>query len=74
MPWTCCSAVVRGQGSCVLGAAEAYVEGVFDLPDALRTLLGDRVAPDADELVLARRVSGEGRTRAYLQRALGVGG
>jgi DNA repair protein RecN (Recombination protein N) len=48
------------------GAAEAYVEGVFDLPDGLRTLLGDRVAPDADELVLARRVSGEGRTRAYL--------
>jgi DNA repair protein RecN (Recombination protein N) len=48
------------------GAAEAYVEGVFDLPDALRALLGDRVAPDADELVLARRVSAEGRTRAYL--------
>jgi DNA repair protein RecN (Recombination protein N) len=48
------------------GAAEAYVEGVFDLPDGLRALLGDRVAPDADELVLARRVSGEGRTRAYL--------
>lgn len=48
------------------GAAEAYVEGVFDLPDGLRALLGDRVAPDADELVLARRVSAEGRTRAYL--------
>ncbi|WCB94365.1 DNA repair protein RecN [Baekduia alba] len=48
------------------GAAEAYVEGVFDLPDGLRALLGDRVAPDADELVLARRVSSEGRTRAYL--------
>jgi DNA repair protein RecN (Recombination protein N) len=48
------------------GAAEAYVEGVFDLPEALRALLGDRVAPDADELVLARRVSAEGRTRAYL--------
>jgi DNA repair protein RecN (Recombination protein N) len=48
------------------GAAEAYVEGVFDLPDGLRSLLGDRVAPDADELVLARRVSSEGRTRAYL--------
>jgi DNA repair protein RecN (Recombination protein N) len=48
------------------GAAEAYVEGVFDLPDGLRTALGDRVAPDADELVLARRVSAEGRTRAYL--------
>jgi DNA repair protein RecN (Recombination protein N) len=48
------------------GAAEAYVEGVFDLPDGLRALLGDRVAPDAEELVLARRVSAEGRTRAYL--------
>ena len=48
------------------GAAEAYVEGVFDLPDGLRTLLGDRVAPDAEELVLSRRVSAEGRTRAYL--------
>jgi len=48
------------------GAAEAYVEGVFDLPDALRAALGDRVAPDADELVLARRVSAEGRSRAYL--------
>ena len=48
------------------GAAEAYVEGVFDLPDGLRALLGDRVAPDAEELVLARRVSSEGRTRAYL--------
>jgi DNA repair protein RecN (Recombination protein N) len=48
------------------GAAEAYVEGIFDLPAGLRALLGDRVAPDAEELVLARRVSGEGRTRAYL--------
>lgn len=48
------------------GAAEAYVEGVFDLPVGLRELLGDRVAPDAEELVLARRVSAEGRSRAYL--------
>jgi DNA repair protein RecN (Recombination protein N) len=48
------------------GAAEAYVEGVFALPDALREELGDRLAPDADEVVLARRVSAEGRTRAYL--------
>jgi DNA repair protein RecN (Recombination protein N) len=56
------------------GAAEAYVEGVFDLPEALRALLGDRVAPDADELVLARRVSAEGRTRAYLNgRSASVG-
>jgi DNA repair protein RecN (Recombination protein N) len=56
------------------GSAEAYVEGVFDLPEGLRTLLGDRVAPDADELVLARRVSAEGRTRAYLNgRSASVG-
>src|SRR5829696_2057596 len=48
------------------GAAEAYVEGVFTLPDALREALGERIAPDADEVVLARRVSAEGRTRAYL--------
>jgi DNA repair protein RecN (Recombination protein N) len=49
------------------GAAEAYVEGVFDLPaeglpDALRELL----PADAEEVVLARRVSAEGRTRAYV--------
>jgi DNA repair protein RecN (Recombination protein N) len=56
------------------GAAEAYVEGIFDLPEDLRALLGDRVAPDADELVLARRVSAEGRTRAYLNgRSASVG-
>ena len=48
------------------GAAEAYVEGVFALPDLVRELLGDRLAADAEELVLARRVSAEGRTRAYV--------
>jgi DNA repair protein RecN (Recombination protein N) len=48
------------------GAAEAYVEGVFELTDALRQSLGDRLPPDAEELVLARRVTAEGRTRAYL--------
>jgi DNA repair protein RecN (Recombination protein N) len=48
------------------GASEAYVEGVFGLPDGLRAALGERLAPDAEELVLARRVSAEGRTRAYL--------
>src|SRR3954453_11116652 len=48
------------------GAAEAYVEGVFALPEGLRAALGDRLAADAEELVLARRVSAEGRTRAYL--------
>jgi len=48
------------------GAAEAYVEGVFDLDPAMRGAVGDLVAPDAEELVLARRVSAEGRSRAYL--------
>jgi DNA repair protein RecN (Recombination protein N) len=48
------------------GAAEAYVEGVFELSDPLRAALGERLAPDAEELVLARRVTAEGRTRAYL--------
>ena len=48
------------------GASEAYVEGVFSLPAELRESLADRLPADADELVLARRVSAEGRTRAYL--------
>src|ERR1700755_3283704 len=48
------------------GASEAYVEGVFALPAVLREELGDRLPEDADELVLARRVSAEGRTRAYV--------
>jgi len=48
------------------GASEAYVEGVFDLPAALRGELGERLPADAEEVVLARRVSAEGRTRAYL--------
>src|SRR6478735_7658574 len=48
------------------GAAEAYVEGVFDFPERLRAQLADRLPDDADELVLARRVWPDGRTRAYL--------
>ncbi|HWM10753.1 MAG TPA: DNA repair protein RecN [Solirubrobacteraceae bacterium] len=48
------------------GASEAYVEGVFALPAGLREALGDRLPEEAEELVLARRVSAEGRTRAYL--------
>ena len=56
------------------GAAEAYVEGVFELPETVRAELADRLPEDAEELVLARRVSAEGRTRAYLNgRSLGVG-
>lgn len=49
------------------GANEAYVEGVFELPDALREDLGERLSADADEVVLARRIDADGRrTRAYL--------
>jgi DNA repair protein RecN (Recombination protein N) len=57
----------RARGGIVRpGAAEAYVEGVFELPDALRGELGERLPQDAEEVVLARRVSAEGRTRAYV--------
>src|SRR4029079_1573302 len=42
------------------------VEGVFELSDELREALGDRLPPDAEELVLARRVSAEGSTGADL--------
>ncbi len=48
------------------GAGEAYVEGVFDLPEQLREELSELLSPDAEELVLARRVGVDGRTRAYL--------
>ncbi|MFN8203776.1 MAG: DNA repair protein RecN [Solirubrobacteraceae bacterium] len=48
------------------GAAEAYVEGVFDLPEELRGELGERLPEDAEEVVLARRVGANGRTRAYV--------
>ncbi len=48
------------------GAAEAFVEGVFDLPESLREELGGRLPADAGEVVLARRVGADGRTRAYL--------
>jgi DNA repair protein RecN (Recombination protein N) len=48
------------------GAGEAYVEGVFDLPERLRKDLGERLHADASEVVLARRVGSDGRTRAYL--------
>lgn len=54
------------------GASEAYVEGVFttdaDLAaDPDLSQLAERVPLDADDLVLARRVGSDGRTRAYLQ-------
>lgn len=55
------------------GAKEAYVEGLFSLPTGLidrpefagiRERLPD---PASDELALARRVTPEGRTRAYIE-------
>ncbi len=55
------------------GASEAYVEGVFDPPPGLMDApelaeLRERLDDgDGHELVLARRVSAEGRTRAYVQ-------
>ncbi len=54
------------------GAPEAYVEGVFAPPPglledpALAELL-ERLPEDEPEIVLARRVSAEGRSRAYIQ-------
>jgi len=65
------------------GASEAYVEGCFGVPEALREQLAERLpegsrtdgrdAEDCAELVLARRVGSDGRTRAYVNgRAAGV--
>ncbi len=48
------------------GASEAYVEGVFALPPALADGTDERIPAGAQELVLARRVWPDGRTRAYL--------
>jgi DNA repair protein RecN (Recombination protein N) len=48
------------------GAEEAYVEGVFDLPPGLDGELAERIPSGAEELVLARRVWADGRTRAYV--------
>ncbi len=48
------------------GAQEAYVEGVFELPDAPSAQLRERLSPDSREIVLSRRVGADGRTRALL--------
>jgi DNA repair protein RecN (Recombination protein N) len=48
------------------GAAEAYVEGAFDLPCDLPAQIAERLPADATDVVLARRVGADGRTRAYL--------
>src|SRR4029079_12033055 len=54
------------------GAREAYVEGVFALPEGLLedpdlAELGERIDGSDGEIVLARRVSAEGRTRAFVE-------
>jgi DNA repair protein RecN (Recombination protein N) len=60
------SGVVRG------GAAEAYVEGVFSIPPEWDSHPPsphhqlDILPTDAEEIVLARRVWPDGRTRAYV--------
>ncbi len=48
------------------GAREAYVEGVFAMPAELDPALAERLPGDAEEIVLARRVWPDGRTRAYV--------
>jgi DNA repair protein RecN (Recombination protein N) len=53
------------------GADEAWVEGVFDLPDGLLDEpelagIGERLPEGAEEIVLGRRVSASGRTGAFL--------
>jgi DNA repair protein RecN (Recombination protein N) len=52
------------QGVVRAGAAEAYVEGVFSLPDELRD--HESIPSGAEEIVLARRLWPDGRTRAYV--------
>lgn len=54
-----------------VGAPEAWVEGVFDLPpewneDEELAELMDRIPAGSDEVVLGRRVSGTGRTSAFV--------
>jgi DNA repair protein RecN (Recombination protein N) len=53
------------------GADEAYVEGVFELPDGLLgepelAEIAERLPEGATELVIGRRVSAGGRTSAFL--------
>ncbi len=55
-----------GSGIVREGAAEAYVEGVFSLPPELDPAGDERIPAGAEEIVLARRVWPDGRTRAYL--------
>jgi DNA repair protein RecN (Recombination protein N) len=57
----------RARGGIVRpGTPEAYVEGIFEGTEALRGQLSERLGADAAEIVLARRVGADGRTRAYV--------
>ena len=54
------------------GAGEAYVEGVFELPEGLLedpelAEIAERLPEDASELALGRRVGTSGRTSAFVQ-------
>ncbi len=55
-----------GSGTVRTGAAEAYVEGVFARPPGMSLEIAERISDDAEEIVLARRVWPDGRTRAYV--------
>jgi DNA repair protein RecN (Recombination protein N) len=53
------------------GAAEAWVEGTFSIPDGLLedpelAELAERLPEDAEEIVLGRRVGASGRTSAFV--------
>jgi DNA repair protein RecN (Recombination protein N) len=53
------------------GAPEAYVEGVFELPDGMLedpelAEIAERLPEGSSELVVGRRVSASGRTSAFL--------
>ncbi|MFP5388261.1 MAG: DNA repair protein RecN, partial [Thermoleophilia bacterium] len=53
------------------GAEEAWVEGVFDLPEGLlgepeMAEIAERLPEGAEEVVLGRRVSASGRTSAFV--------
>ncbi|HEX5308230.1 MAG TPA: DNA repair protein RecN [Solirubrobacteraceae bacterium] len=62
----------RGGGLVRPGAQSAYVEGVFSVPQTLRTeieqLLPESLREDGcgEELALARRLGADGRTRAFV--------
>ena len=54
------------------GAGEAYVEGVFEIPEGLLedpelAEIAERLPEDASELALGRRVGTSGRTSAFVQ-------